>query len=90
MTLSDRRILRQPTTHREGEGVDIYYCRNCGNHHQKRFGIQRKPDMEAAAAGAVLGSMLGGRRGGFGGDGGFGGGSFGGGSTGGGGAGGSW
>lgn len=90
MTLSDRRILRQPTTHREGEGVDIYYCRNCGNHHQKRFGIQRKPDMEAAAAGAVLGSMLGGRRGGFSGGGGFGGGSFGGGSTGGGGAGGSW
>jgi uncharacterized protein len=91
MTLSDRRILRQPTTRQEGEGVDIYYCRNCGNHTDKRFRIQRKADMEAAAAGAILGSALGSRRGGGGfGGGGFGGGSFGGGHTGGGGAGGSW
>lgn len=90
MSLSDRRILRQPTVRNEGEGVDIYYCRNCGNHNEKHFSIPRKEDDTAAlAAGALLGSMLGSRGGGFGG-GGFGGGSFGGGHTGGGGAGGSW
>ncbi|MDE6066848.1 MAG: TPM domain-containing protein [Duncaniella sp.] len=88
MSLSDHRILRQPTTQYEGEGVDIYYCRNCGNHHEKRFRIERKPDNSGLVAGAILGSALGGR-GGFGG-GGFSGGSFGGGNTGGGGAGGRW
>lgn len=88
MSLSDRRILRDSTTNREGEGVDIYYCRNCGNHHEKRFRIERKHDDSAIVAGAILGSALGGR-GGMGG-GSFGGGSFGGGRTGGGGAGGSW
>lgn len=91
MSLSERRILRQPTTRSEGEGVDIYYCRNCGNHTEKRFRIDRRnDDMSGLAAGAILGSMLGGRGGGFGGGGGFSGGSFGGGHTGGGGAGGSW
>ncbi|MDE6378152.1 MAG: TPM domain-containing protein, partial [Duncaniella sp.] len=92
LSQSERRILRQPTVRQEGEGVDLYYCRNCGNHTEKRFRIPRKQDdsaLGAAAAGAVLGSMLGGRGGGFGG-GGFSGGSFGGGHTGGGGAGGSW
>ena len=90
MSLSERQILRQPTTRIEGEGVDIYYCRNCGNHTEKRFRIARRDDdMSGLAAGAILGSMLGGRGGGFGG-GGFSGGSFGGGHTGGGGAGGSW
>ena len=88
MSLSERRILRDSTTNREGEGVDIYYCRNCGNHHEKRFRIERKHDDSAIVAGAILGSALGGR-GGMGG-GSFGGGSFGGGRTGGGGAGGSW
>ena len=92
LSMSERRILRQPTVRQEGEGVDLYYCRNCGNHTEKRFRIARKQDdsaLGAAAAGAVLGSMLGGRGGGFSG-GGFSGGSFGGGHTGGGGAGGSW
>lgn len=88
MSLSDRRILRDSTTRSEGEGVDIYYCRNCGNHTEKRFKIERKRDDSALVAGAVLGSALGGR-GGMGGSS-FGGGSFGGGRTGGGGAGGSW
>lgn len=90
MSHSERRILRDSTTRREGEGVDIYYCRNCGDHSERRFVIPRKEDtsgLGAAAAGAVLGSMLGGRGGG---GGGFSGGSFGGGHTGGGGAGGSW
>lgn len=89
MSLVDRRTLRQPTVSAEGEGVDIYMCKNCGNQHQKRFRIPRKPDPAAAvAAGAILGSALG--RGGSGGGGGFSGGSFGGGMTGGGGAGGRW
>lgn len=89
MSLSDRRILRPATTRSQGEGVDIYYCRNCGNHTEKRFKIERKRDDSVLAAGAILGSTLGGRGGGMGG-GSFGGGSFGGGHTGGGGAGGSW
>lgn len=89
MSLSDRRILRNATTRSEGVGVDIYYCRNCGNHTEKRFKIERKHDDSALVAGAILGSTLGGRGGGMGG-GSFGGGSFGGGHTGGGGAGGSW
>ena len=89
MSLVDRRTLRQPTVSTEGEGVDIYMCKNCGNQHQKRFRIPKKPDPAAAvAAGAILGSALG--RGGSGGRGGFSGGSFGGGMTGGGGAGGRW
>ncbi|MCM1356833.1 MAG: TPM domain-containing protein [Staphylococcus sp.] len=89
MSLVDRRTLRQPTVRTEGEGVDIYMCKNCGNQHNKHFRIPKKPDPAAAvAAGAVLGSMMGGRGGG--GGGGFSGGSFGGGMTGGGGAGGRW
>ena len=89
MSLVDRRTLRQPTVSTEGEGVDIYMCKNCGNQHQKRFRIPKKPDPAAAvAAGAILGSAFG--RGGSGGGGGFSGGSFGGGMTGGGGAGGRW
>ena len=79
MSLVDRRTLRQPTVSTEGEGVDIYMCKNCGNQHQKRFRIPKKPDPAAAvAAGAILGSALG--RGGSGGGGGFSGGSFGGGA----------
>lgn len=90
LRLADRRVLRQPTTRANGEGVDISLCRNCGHHTQRRFTIPRTPDSSgagAAAAGAILGSMLGGRGGG---GGGFSGGSFGGGSTGGGGASSSW
>ena len=87
MSLVDRRTLRQPTVRTEGEGVDIYMCKNCGNQHNKRFRIAKKPDPAAATvAGAILGSTLGGHGGG----GGFSGGSFGGGMTGGGGASGSW
>lgn len=90
MSIVERRTLRQPTVRTEGEGADIYVCRNCGNQNQRRFKIPKKPDPAAAvAAGAVLGSMMGGKGGGFGG-GGFSGGSFGGGMTGGGGAGGRW
>ncbi len=89
MSLVDRRTLRQPTVRYEGEGVDIYMRKICGNQHQKRFRIPKKPDPAAAvAARAVLGSMMGGGR--SGGGGGFSGGSFGGGMTGGGGAGGRW
>ena len=88
MSLVDRRTLRQPTVNTEGEGVDIYICKNCGNQNHRRFRIAKKPDPTATvAAGAILGSMMG--RGGSSG-GGFGGGSFGGGMTGGGGAGGRW
>ena len=90
MSLVDRRTLVAPTVYREGEGVDIYICRNCGNQQQRKFKIDRKPDpAAAAAAGAVLGSLGSNRGGGFGG-GGFSGGSFGGGLTGGGGASGGW
>lgn len=89
MSLVDRRTLRQPTVSTEGEGVDIYICKNCGNRHDRRFRIPKKPDPTAAvAAGAILGSAIG--RGGGGGGGGFSGGSFGGGMTGGGGASGGW
>jgi len=87
MSIVGRCTLRQPTVRTEGEGADIYVCRNCGNRNQRRFRIPKKPDPSAAvAAGAVLGSMIGGSGGG----GGFSGGSFGGGMTGGGGAGGRW
>ncbi len=89
MSLVEQRTLRQPTVRAEGEGVNIYVCRNCGNQEQRKFRIPRKEDDSGAVvAGAILGSMLGGRGGG--GGGGFSGGSFGGGMTGGGGAGGSW
>lgn len=89
MSVIDRRILRQPTTSREGEGVDISVCRACGYRGEKRFSIPKKVDDSALVAGAVIGSALGGRGGGGGFGGGFGG-SFGGGNTGGGGAGGNW
>ncbi len=89
MSLVNRVILRQPTVRTEGEGADIYVCRNCGNRTDRKFKIPRKTDpADAAVAGAVLGSMMG--RGGGGGGGGFSGGSFGGGMTGGGGASGGW
>ncbi|MDE6326438.1 MAG: TPM domain-containing protein [Duncaniella sp.] len=87
MSLVDRRTLVAPTVHREGQGVDIYACRNCGHQNQRPYKIARKPDpAAAAAAGAILGGL--GR--GSGGGGGFSGGSFGGGFTGGGGASGGW
>ncbi len=93
--LVERRVLRQPTTRYEGEGVDHLVCRNCGYHDDRHFKIPKKND-DAATAAAIGGAVgaAGRRRGGdFGG--GFGsgfggGGSFGGGMTGGGGAGGRW
>ena len=79
MSLVDRRTLRQPTVNTEGEGVDIYICKNCGNQHNKRFRIPRNQiRRQLVAAGLILGSALGGRGGG---GGGFSGGSFGGGMT---------
>lgn len=81
--------LVAPTTRSEGVGMKTILCEHCRNRFEQRYSIPREEDpAAAAAAGAILGSMLG-RGGGFGG-GGFGGGSFGGGSTGGGGASGHW
>jgi len=82
--LARTRVLRQPTTLREGEGVREYHCLNCGHVTPVKF------VMPVLVAPVVVG---GGRSSGFGGGGfggGFGGGSFGGGSTGGGGASGGW
>lgn len=89
--LVERRILRQPTSQYEGQGVDRLVCKNCGHHDDRYFKLPRKENDAAAAAvlGAMLGSAGRGGGGGFGG-GGFSGGSFGGGMTGGGGASGSW
>lgn len=90
MSLVDRRTLVAPTVYREGQGVDIYACRNCGHQNQRPYKIARKTDpAAAAAAGAILGNLGRGGGGGFSG-GGFSGGSFGGGLTGGGGASGGW
>ncbi len=91
LSLVDSRTTRVPTTRSEGEITDTYACKACGFTNQRRRRIPRRQDdaAQAAAVGAILGSMLGGRGGGgFGG--GFSGGSFGGGSTGGGGASGGW
>ncbi len=90
--LISNRILRDSTPTSEGVGVRTYYCEHCRSHHDDTYKIEKKADpAAAAAAGAIIGTMLGagGRGGGFGG-GGFGGGSFGGGRTGGGGASGGW
>ncbi len=86
----ERRVIIQPTADREGQGVDIRVCRNCGNRDDHYFKLPKKvsDDVAAAALGIALGSAARGG-GGFGG-GSFGGGSFGGGMTGGGGAGGRW
>lgn len=79
--LARTRVLRQPTTTREGEGVREYDCLNCGHVTPKKF------ILPVVATPVIIGG--GGGRG-FGGGGGFGGGSFGGGHTGGGGASGGW
>ena len=81
--LARTRVLRQPTTLREGEGVREYNCLHCGHTTSERFAL---PVLVAPV-------VVGGRGRGFGGGGGFGGfggGSFGGGHTGGGGASGGW
>lgn len=78
------RVLRQPTTAREGIAQKTYACRHCGNIRTEDHAIPKLPPVVVAPIG-------GGRSGG---GGGFGGGSFGGGfgggSTGGGGASGGW
>ncbi len=78
------RVLRQPTTLREGIAQKTYACRHCGNIRTEDHAIPKLPPVVVAPIG-------GGRSGG---GGGFGGGSFGGGfgggSTGGGGASGGW
>lgn len=78
------RILRQPTTRYEGQGVRIFRCNNCGRETQTPYTIAKivQPPI------VIVGGGGGGR--GFGGGGGFSGGSFGGGMTGGGGASGGW
>lgn len=89
MHLYSDKVERKPTLRREGEGLRVYRCENCGNSREERYRIDRLESgglTAAAAAGAVAGRRSGG---GFGG-GGFRGGGFGGGMTGGGGAGGRW
>lgn len=82
--LARTRVLRQPTTLREGEGVREYNCLNCGHITPEHFSIAK------LAAPVIIAGGSGRGFGGGGGFGGFGGGSFGGGHTGGGGASGGW
>lgn len=74
--MTANRVLRQPTTRYEGQGVRMYRCRNCGNTHNVPYTIAKtvEPPIMIIPGGG----------------GGFGGGSFGGGMTGGGGASGGW
>lgn len=78
------RVMVRPTEHRDGQGVKIYGCRNCGYESQVPYNIPK------VVAPPIIILPPGGGRGGFGGGGGFSGGSFGGGMTGGGGASGGW
>lgn len=82
MTMQANRILRQPTTRVEGQGVKVYRCANCGAVHNIPYTIAKVAEPPIV--------IVGGGHGGFGGGGGFSGGSFGGGMTGGGGASGGW
>lgn len=81
--LQSNRIISQPTTTREGQGVKSYVCHNCHHVNDKYYRIAK-----IVAPPVIIGGGGGGR--GFGGGGGFSGGSFGGGMTGGGGASGGW
>ncbi len=81
-SLQSDRIIQQPTTTREGQGIKRYVCHNCHHTNDKYYRI-------AKLAPVIVGGVGGGGRG-FGGGGGFSGGSFGGGLTGGGGASGGW
>lgn len=74
------RVEKQPTTMREGRGVKVYGCKNCGFRHEQPYTIAK----------LVPTVIIGGPGGGSGGGGGISGGSWGGGSFGGGGASGSW
>lgn len=82
--LRQNRIIRRPTTTREGQGVHDYGCLNCGHVTSKPYSIAKL----APVVPIVIGGGGGGHSGG--GFGGFGGGGFGGGMTGGGGASGGW
>ncbi len=77
--LAENRILRQPTTTREGQGERIYLCHNCRQRTSVPYSIAK-----LATAAPVIFIPGGGGGGGFGG--GIGGGGFGGGGTSGGGA----
>lgn len=81
--LTGTRMIRKPTTEREGIGEKTYFCYNCKKQSRIPYTIAK------LAAPAVM-IIPGGGGGGLGGGGGFGGGSFGGGSFGGGGATGGW
>ena len=79
--LTADRVITQPTVAREGQGVKVYTCRNCGFQNNRPYRIpRRQPPVVVIPSGGN----------GFGSGGGFSGGSFGGGMTGGGGASGSW
>ncbi len=82
MMLTGDRLLESPSIRKEGRGVKIYHCRNCGNNTNIPYSIPRN---EAPVIVPFIGGFGHGDNGGFGG-----GGSFGGGMTGGGGASGSW
>lgn len=82
LSLQANRIVRQPTTTQEGQGVKSYVCHNCHHTTNKLYRIAK-----VVAPPVIIG---GGGRGFGGGGGGFSGGSFGGGLTGGGGASGGW
>lgn len=82
--LRQNRIIRRPTTTREGQGVHDYGCLNCGHVTSKPYSIAKL----APVVPIIIGGGGGGHSGG--GFGGFGGGGFGGGMTGGGGASGGW
>lgn len=77
------RVLRQPTTRSDGQGVKIFACRNCGKQTLKPYTIAKTATPIVILPGGGFGS-------GFGGGSGFSGGSFGGGGTSGGGASGGW
>ena len=80
--LTADRIVIQPTVAREGQGVKVYTCCNCGFQNNRPYRIQRRqPPVVIIPPGGGSG---------FGSGGGFSGGSFGGGMTGGGGASGGW
>lgn len=78
--LTRRRVLRQPTTLREGEGVDEFVCKNCGSVFCTTFIIDKLPPVIITGGGGGFGGRSGGSFGG----------GFGGGHTGGGGASGGW
>lgn len=81
MMKEGERILQRPTDYREGHGIRLYRCRNCGDTASIPFTIAKTVTPPIVVGGGGFGS---------GGGGGFSGGSFGGGSTGGGGASGGW